>query len=47
MSTFSIPTWNKYGALGEGMSDENMSDIEEYEEDNARFDDISRCMRAS
>ena len=35
MSTFSIPTWNKYGVLGEGMSDEAMSDIEEYEEDNA------------
>ena len=39
MSTFSIPTWNKYGALGEGMSDEDISDIEEYEEDNARCDE--------
>ena len=31
MSTFSIPTWNKFDVLGQGMSDEDMRDIDEYE----------------
>lgn len=39
MSAFSIPTSNEYCVLGEGMSDEDISDIEEYEEDNARCDE--------
>ena len=37
MSTFSIPTWNKFAVLGEGVSDEDVGDIGEYE--GAPFDE--------